>query len=156
LEAELKKVTAAIQTIYQVLTPETKDLAQQQIKEYSARKKAIEQRLATVSGGAAAGPLDIEEAVESLIVRLADLANELENLPPHQLRKVLAMLTDSLTADMLTREVKMSLRIPLPPFLTSKRSFLIWAWSTVRGPQLRGRHKTPPPSWRRSAVNMSR
>ena len=54
----------------------------------------------------------MDEIVDAVSNRLVNLADELPNLPVYQLRQVLAAITQSLTADMMTREVEMVLKLP--------------------------------------------
>ena len=58
------------------------------------------------------GSDDVEQIVDSITMRLEHLADELPNLPVYQLRQVLAAITQSMTADMVTREVEMTLKLP--------------------------------------------
>ncbi|MGC8624055.1 MAG: recombinase family protein [Phycisphaerae bacterium] len=56
--------------------------------------------------------LDTDQIVDSIMSRLEHLADELPNLPIYQLRQLLAAMTHTLTADMVTREVEMVLKLP--------------------------------------------
>ena len=54
----------------------------------------------------------VEKLIDAVIKQLSNLADELPNLPTYQLRQVLAAMTASMTADMVTREVEMTLKLP--------------------------------------------
>ena len=55
---------------------------------------------------------NLDDIVDAVIKRLTNLADELPNLPIYQLRQLLAAMTASMTADMVTRDVEMVLRLP--------------------------------------------
>ena len=55
---------------------------------------------------------NLDDIVDAVIKRLTNLADELPNMPVYQLRQLLAAMTHTLTADMVTRDVEMVLRLP--------------------------------------------
>ena len=55
---------------------------------------------------------NLDDIVDAVIKRLTNLADELPNLPIYQLRQLLASTTASMTADMVTREIEMTLKLP--------------------------------------------
>ena len=56
--------------------------------------------------------VNVDEIVDAVITRLTNLVDELPNLPTFQLRQLLAAMTASMTADMVTREIEMTLKLP--------------------------------------------
>jgi len=103
-----KDIKSAVDLFGEVAVPELK----QKLVQLQARRQQLERQIrqAQVSPQAPAG--EIEQTIESLVQRLGNLAGQIESLPAYQLRQMLAALTDTLTADMATREVTMTLRVP--------------------------------------------
>ena len=64
--------------------------------------------------------LDVEAVIDSLISRLDDLGSQMESLPTFALRQVLTAFTASMEADMHTREVVMTVRVPKSAIINTK------------------------------------
>ena len=76
-------------------------------------QRTIENRIKEIQQAeSGVDPLDTDQIVGSIMVRLEHLVDELPSLPVYQLRQVLVAITQSLRADMMTREVEMTLKLP--------------------------------------------
>ncbi|MGC8541991.1 MAG: recombinase family protein, partial [Phycisphaerae bacterium] len=104
-----KKITRLLEIDSDDEIPEVKV----KIRTLTNERSAIENRIkeAHQTDTAADGD-DVEKIVDAVIKRLTNLSNEISSLPTYQLRQVLAAITQSLTADMMTREVEMVLKLP--------------------------------------------
>ena len=112
-QKQYESLSKKIRVILEIANGDTIIEARERIAKLQTEQRAIESRIKeaqqakTVSDGD-----DVEQVVGSIMVRLEHLANELPNLPIYQLRQLLAAMTASMTADMVTREVEMVLRLP--------------------------------------------
>lgn len=112
-QKQYESISKKIRVILEIANGDTIIEAREQIAKLQTEQRAIESRIKesqqakTVGGGD-----DVEQIVGSIMVRLEHLADELLNLPTYQLRQVLAAMTASMTADMVTREVEMVLKLP--------------------------------------------
>ena len=112
LKRELDTILAKIKMTFDIATPDTQEESKARLTELGQRRRELE-RLIRQAKETEKDPMhDIETIVESLAARLNLLADQMDDLPIYQLRQVLAALTNSLTANMLTREVVMDLRVP--------------------------------------------
>ena len=112
LQRKLDGVRAQIKITLDILTPETQEEGRAKVAELSQKRRELEALIRQTKESEQAPALDVEATVESLVQRMADLGKELESLPVYPLRQVLVAMTDSMTADMETREVVMTLRVP--------------------------------------------
>ncbi len=104
-----KKITRLIELDEDNPMPEVKA----KLKELDEQRRNIEQQMQEVQNTHIAGVgNDVEPIVEAVMQRLKNLAEELPNLPTFQLRQVLAAMTHTMTADMVTREVEITLKLP--------------------------------------------
>jgi|GEM_PF-2372858 len=88
-------------------------------------QRAIENRIKEAQQAeSGVDTVDIDQIVDTVVVRLEHLADELPNLPVYQLRQVLAAMTASMTADMVTREVEMTLKLPSVAINDAKSAIL--------------------------------
>jgi len=112
LNRKLDGVKAQIKVTLDILTPETKEEGQAKLGELSQKRRELEALIRQTKESEQAPVLDVDATVESLVQRLKDLGAQLETLPVYTLRQVLVAMTDSMTVDMFTREVTMTLKIP--------------------------------------------
>ena len=104
-----KKITRLLDIDSDGAIPEVKV----KILALKGEQRAIEKRIKeTQQAESGVDALDIDQIVDAVMVRLEHLSDELPNLLVYQLRQVLAAMTHTLTADMMTREVEMVLRLP--------------------------------------------
>jgi uncharacterized protein YPO0396 len=104
-----KKITRLLDIDSDSAIPEVKV----KILALKEEQRTIENRIKEIrQAESGVDPLDTDQIVGSIMVRLEHLADELPNLPVYQLRQLLAAMTHTLTADMVTREVEMVLRLP--------------------------------------------
>ena len=88
--------------------PEVKD----KIVALTNQQRDIDARIKQAQQSSTNQAANIDEMVDTVVVRLEHLADELPNFPVYQLRQVLAAMTESTIADMVTREVEMTLKLP--------------------------------------------
>ena len=104
-----KKITRLLDIDSDSAIPEVKV----KILALKEEQRTIENRIKEIQQAeSGVDPLDTDQIVGSIMVRLEHLVDELPSLPVYQLRQVLVAITQSLRADMMTREVEMTLKLP--------------------------------------------
>jgi hypothetical protein len=93
--------------------------AKAEIADLQRQQRQIDQQLHAAQR-TTANIMDAATAVQSMMERLMNRGRSIESLSVYQLRQVLAALVQSATANMLTREVEISLRVPQKVFSDAK------------------------------------
>jgi hypothetical protein len=116
-----------------MLSPKTqRDLAPE-LARWEAKRDLLDAEIATLQAQQKVSTLDPEKIVLSVRDRLRNLAGEINLLPPHAIKLVLAALTESLLVNMETKEVEFVFRLPTWAILAENRELIQMCMSTSSG-----------------------
>ncbi|HEX2972790.1 MAG TPA: hypothetical protein VHP11_10680, partial [Tepidisphaeraceae bacterium] len=95
-----------------MLSPKTKEELAPEIGRLEAQRDALDAELESLQSQRRLEAVDPQAVVQAVRGRLERLAEEIRTLPPHAVKQVLAALTESLVADMETKEVAFAFHLP--------------------------------------------
>lgn len=112
LKTKRDAITKRIKLIFEIAGDDSVNEAREQVSELRRQQREMNSRIEIAKQHDNKPKYDVGSLVESIIQRLTGLGRSVGTMPIYPLRQVLAAVTDSMTADMLTREVVMTLRVP--------------------------------------------
>jgi hypothetical protein len=120
LKRQHDKLTTKIKITLDLVTPETQDDAKATLAELSRQRREIDAKMREIKESEQVPAIDVEATVDSLVERIGHLGEQLGTLPAYPLRQVLDAFIKDMTADMVTREVEITLRVPQSAIIDAK------------------------------------
>lgn len=107
-----------------MLSPKTKLELGPEIARLEAQRDALDAEIESLQNQQRFEQIDPQAMAKAVRSRLEHLAEEIRTLPPHAVKQVLAALTESLVADMETKEVAFAFHLPSWAIWESKETSL--------------------------------